>query len=269
MNCEICKFQNPKGTVTAIIIKDNKVLLLKRNEGPFINYLDLPGGYMSKDETPVDAIKREIKEELNVDCGATFLRSEPGYAYWKGNKYPVISLFYLVELQGEIKLNNENKDFVWMPIKDLIPEQIAFDTNSKIAKWLKDNFVLDLVRVRELIKQLDSTAEVNEQSLYQAIISGHIEKIYNNGKLVALGTIFPRQTILRCQAVIEDMICDEAYRGKGFGREILRKLLKWAKENGVEMVELTTNPKRIAANELYKSEGFKLHPTNHYLYKVV
>ena len=83
-----------------------------------------------------------------------------------------------------------------------------------------------------------------------------------------MGWIFPRQTLLRHQAVIEDMIVDETYRGKGLGRKILLDLIEWAKKQGVEVVELTTNPKRIAANELYKSVGFQLHPTNHYLLRL-
>ena len=80
-----------------------------------------------------------------------------------------------------------------------------------------------------------------------------------------MGWIFPRQTMLMCQAVVEDMIVDESQRGKGLGEKILRDLIKWAKRNGVEVIELTTNPKRLAANSLYKKVGFKLHETNHYL----
>ena len=83
-----------------------------------------------------------------------------------------------------------------------------------------------------------------------------------------MGWIFPRQTMLRNQAVIEDMIVDDNQRGKGYGKEIVLDLIKWAKNNGVEMIELTSNPKRIAANELYKKVGFNLHPTNHYLMKL-
>ena len=80
-----------------------------------------------------------------------------------------------------------------------------------------------------------------------------------------MGWIFPRQTMLRNQAVVEDMIVDESQRGKGLGEKILRNLIDWAKKEGVEVVELTTNPKRVAANSLYQKVGFKLHPTNHYL----
>ena len=80
-----------------------------------------------------------------------------------------------------------------------------------------------------------------------------------------MGWIFPRTTLLRKQAVIEDMIVDEKHRGKGYGRTILKNLICWAENNGIEVIELTTNPKREAANALYKSEGFQLHETNHYL----
>ena len=93
--------------------------------------------------------------------------------------------------------------------------------------------------------------------------------VEEGGEFIGMGWIFPRQTMLRRQAVIEDMIVDDRYRGKGLGEKILLDLLRWAKSNGVEVVELTTNPKRIAANALYQKVGFKLHETNHYLLKLI
>lgn len=123
--------------------------------------------------------------------------------------------------------------------------------------------------VKNLIQQLDPSAEVTPKKWEEAVKNGFVATEYNEeGKLIGFGWIFPRQTLLRKQAVVEDMIVDGAYRGTGLGRKILQKLIDWARKNGVEVVELTTNPKRIAANELYKSEGFKLHETNHYLLKL-
>lgn len=127
---------------------------------------------------------------------------------------------------------------------------------------------LDINRIKELVFQLDPTAEVSEKNLREAMNNGHLATEYDGDKLIGMGWIFPRQTMLRKQAVVEDMIVDENYRGKGLGRKILKELIKWAKEQGVEIVDLTTNSKRVAANELYKSEGFKLHETNHYLLKL-
>lgn len=52
----------------AIILKDNKILIGKRsNNVPFSGLWEFPGGKLEKNETPQEAIKRELKEELNVD----------------------------------------------------------------------------------------------------------------------------------------------------------------------------------------------------------
>lgn len=262
--CDLCKFENPKISTAGIIIKDQKVLVAKRVSEPFKGKWDFLGGYLGKNETPEDGHKREIKEELGVDCDVTFLGSFPGTASFKDFEFPVVGFAYLTELKGEIKLNKEeNSELAWIPIKEL--NDIAFDSNRKILKFIKEKFIYNLEKVRELVAQLDSTAEVNEQSLYKAIFGGYVSKVEENGKLLGMGWIFPRQTMLRRQAVVEDMIVDQNQRGKGFGEKILKDLIAWAKKEGIEVIELTTNPKRLAANSLYKKVGFKLHETNHYL----
>lgn len=266
-DCFLCKFNNPKPSTTGIIIRDGKLLVAKRVHEPYKGEWDFLGGYIEEGETPEEAHRREIKEELGVGCEITFLGSFPGTAQYNDFEYPVLNFAYLTELKGEIKLNKkENSELEWVPIKDL--KTIAFDSNQKILKFLKEKFLYNLKNVKELVAQLDSSAIVNEQSLYKAILNGYISKIEKNGEMMGIGWIFPRQTLLRKQAVVEDMIVDEKYRGKGLGERILLDLIAWAKKQGIEVVELTTNPKRIAANSLYQKVGFKLHPTNHYLLKL-
>ncbi|KKQ66375.1 MAG: NUDIX hydrolase [Candidatus Daviesbacteria bacterium GW2011_GWA2_38_24] len=266
-DCELCNFRNPKGAVTAVIIQNGRLLMLKRSEEPFKGMWDLPGGYMQEMETPEQGILRELKEELEVKSKTTFIKCFPGYGYWKGDKFPIVSHAFLVEIQGEIKLNEENSAYEWVPLKEI--ESVAFDSNMDILKFLKEKFIFDLDRIRELVKQLDPSAEVKEQSLYKAVLGGYLATEYDNGILVGMGWAFPRQTLLRKQAIVEDMIVDESQRGKGLGYKVLNSVIQQAKADGVEVVELTTNPKREAANKLYQKYGFQLHTTNHYLYKVI
>jgi len=268
-NCELCAFNNPKCTVTAVIIRDGKILLIKRAEEPFKGKWDFPGGYLNHLETPEQALKRELKEELDVEADLCFIISIPGTSVWKDQEFAILCHFYLADLgEQDIKLNRENSSYGWVRVAELNPREITFAANQEMAGLVKEKFNFDLERVRELMRQLDSSAVVKEQVLYRAVLNGHLEQIFDNGKLIGMGWIFLRQTALRKQAVIEDMIMDEAYRGRGLGKAILEKLVKWAAEQGVEMIELTSSPKRIAANELYKKFGFELHTTNHYLYKV-
>ena len=269
--CELCAFENPKATSTGIVIHKNRVLLLKRNEEPFKGKWDFIGGYLDKGETPEQAMSRELKEELSVHgFKLDFVKTFAGTAQWGDKKFPILSHLFLVELEDHrvITLNEENSEYTWVNIRDIHTDSIAFDSNQVISQYLKDNFVFDLTRIRELMAQLDPSAVINEHSLYRAMLNGYVSRKYDEDKLVGMGWIFPRQTALRRQAVVEDMIVDESQRGKGLGKEILKDLLAWAKDQNMDMVELTTNAKREAANGLYKSEGFWLHETNHYLYNV-
>ncbi len=260
--CELCSFRNPKPTATAIFIQDGKLLVVKRNHEPFKNKWDFVGGYLQENETPEEALRREIKEELDAEAELSFLGAFPGTDSYKEFEYPILSFAYLAELKGEIRLNEENSEYTWLEPKKI---DIAFDSNAKLLEHVK-KMVFNYGEVKELVKQLDPTAEVKEFSLYKALLNGHVSRIYDGPRLVGMGWIFPRQTMLRHQAVAEDMIVDTAYRGKGLGEKILLDLIEWAKSKGVEVIELTTNPSRTAANELYKKHGFVLHPTNHYLY---
>ncbi|MFA5828795.1 MAG: NUDIX domain-containing protein [Candidatus Shapirobacteria bacterium] len=135
-DCELCKFENPKPTVTAVIIRDGKILVLKRNENPFAGEWDFAGGYLQKNETPEEALKRELKEELGVESDLKFLGYFAGTASYHDYEFPVINIAYYANLLGDIKLNTEeNSEVVWMPISEL--ETVAFDSNQKILKYIK------------------------------------------------------------------------------------------------------------------------------------
>lgn len=53
-------------SVTAVVIKDNKVLLARHTYGGGKGMLIIPGGYVEEGETPQDAVVREFKEETNI-----------------------------------------------------------------------------------------------------------------------------------------------------------------------------------------------------------
>ncbi len=92
---------------------------------------------MNEAETPEEALRREIMEELGVECQSMkFLDFFPGYASWKGAEYPVLSLAFLVKLgDNAMKLNHEVAELKWFRLDNLPP--IAFDSNVKIISYLK------------------------------------------------------------------------------------------------------------------------------------
>lgn len=50
-----------------LIIKDNKILLIKKHGGPYDGKLDLPGGTIEFGEHPKAALKRELMEEVGIE----------------------------------------------------------------------------------------------------------------------------------------------------------------------------------------------------------
>jgi ribosomal protein S18 acetylase RimI-like enzyme len=69
------------------------------------------------------------------------------------------------------------------------------------------------------------------------------------------------------RARIEDVVVDEAMRGKGIGESLVRHALDLARDTGADGVALTTNPRRAAANRLYQRLGFNHWKTNLYFYE--
>ncbi len=62
--------------VAAIIRKDEKVFATQRGYGDFKDWWEFPGGKMEAGETPEEALKREIREELSTEISVDeFLRT--------------------------------------------------------------------------------------------------------------------------------------------------------------------------------------------------
>jgi ribosomal protein S18 acetylase RimI-like enzyme len=68
------------------------------------------------------------------------------------------------------------------------------------------------------------------------------------------------------RAWIEDVVVDEAARGRGVGEALNQHALERARLLGAKTVDLTSRPSREAANRLYQRIGFVPRETNVYRY---
>ena len=53
-------------------------------------------------------------------------------------------------------------------------------------------------------------------------------------------------------------------RGRGYGKELMTAMIEAAKKMNVHHIQLTSNPARVAANQLYQELGFERYETNCY-----
>ncbi|HWC38355.1 MAG TPA: GNAT family N-acetyltransferase [Acidimicrobiales bacterium] len=84
------------------------------------------------------------------------------------------------------------------------------------------------------------------------------------GDIVGTLTLAVFRIPTQVRAWIEDVVVDEAARGRGVGEALNEEAIRRAAAAGVRNVDLTSRPSREAANRLYRRLGFELRETNVY-----
>lgn len=95
-----------------------KYLLLKRINPPRI--WSPPGGWVELLESPEEGVKREIKEETNLEVEVI----SPVFV-WSKAKARVLGIIYLCRYQkGQLNINSEFSAFTWKTIEEMKEEKI-------------------------------------------------------------------------------------------------------------------------------------------------
>ncbi len=71
--CQRIHYEQLKVGAGALIELDKRILLLQRNQAPFAGCWNLPAGYVEADESPVEAVIREVYEEVGLQVKVTGL----------------------------------------------------------------------------------------------------------------------------------------------------------------------------------------------------
>ena len=118
-----------------IILKDNKIALIRKARGGYKGKLDLPGGGIEHTETPEEALVRELQEEAGVTVTKYELFGVPSSnILWQMTeeiKEDVhdIGIIYKVEIKEEnVKEEPDGIDSEgcnWYDIKELNKEELS------------------------------------------------------------------------------------------------------------------------------------------------
>jgi ADP-ribose pyrophosphatase YjhB (NUDIX family) len=92
--CGFVDYKNPKPCVGAVIVKYNKVLLVRRAREPFKNHWDFPGGFLECGEHPHGGLKREVAEELRISIKIISLLGIYPDQYGAGGE-STLNIYYL------------------------------------------------------------------------------------------------------------------------------------------------------------------------------
>lgn len=115
--------------VGALIIEDNKLLIVKNNSSPI--YL-MPGGTVEKKESKLQALERELDEELRVH-----LKSQTEFKTYYADKalfhdLPLRFVTYLTEIEGVPTPCHEIIEVTWLTTDNFKNYELAPTFKSKV-----------------------------------------------------------------------------------------------------------------------------------------
>ncbi len=98
----------------ALVDPDNRVLITRRPAGrPMGGLWEFPGGKVEADETPEAALRRELREELNIDVCPTCL-SPFTFASHAYEAFHLLMLLYLCRQWDGVIRPREGQEIAWV-----------------------------------------------------------------------------------------------------------------------------------------------------------
>ena len=132
--------------VKAIITKENEFLVIHQRLDD-IGYWDLPGGRVKYGESPYDTLKREVKEETNLDVEI----EKPAGMFWFFRKTDgaqvVCNTFFCKIAGGEIDLSKNPierelesiTEFRWVTKNEFLQEEYTTGRNSSLKQLIEES----------------------------------------------------------------------------------------------------------------------------------
>jgi ADP-ribose pyrophosphatase YjhB (NUDIX family) len=131
---------SPLVGVGAVVIQENRVLLIRRGQPPLLGEWSLPGGVLECGETLREAVAREVREEtgLLVETGEMLgvyervIRDDEGRV-----RYHYVLIDFLCRpVGGDLKAGSDAADVRWFTRDELPTLNLAYDANDVVRKGL-------------------------------------------------------------------------------------------------------------------------------------
>lgn len=148
-NCGLQYFINSAAAVACLIFNSKGELLMTRRAiEPHAGMLDLPGGFIDPGESAEEAVRRELKEELNVTVkNLKYLTSKANEYIFSGVTIFTTDMAFLVEVESleNLSARDDVSDFEWINPKTVNDTEIPLQSIRYFVKNMAigfDNFHL-------------------------------------------------------------------------------------------------------------------------------
>jgi ADP-ribose pyrophosphatase YjhB (NUDIX family) len=136
--CNFIHFRDPKVAVIALVTLDQRVLLIQRAIDPARGKWALPGGYMDAGELPVEALQRELYEEVALRVQVRKLLDTFPILTPDGRNLGLVLAYHAVPADGqatELICDTELCAAGWF-LPGALPTDLAFEsTQVLLNRW--------------------------------------------------------------------------------------------------------------------------------------
>lgn len=122
--------------------------------------------------------------------------------------------------------------------------------------------------IADMLAQLTTREYPFGEQELRAIVEDSASQLFvmrDNERIMGMLTLGHYTSPTGRKVWVEDVVVSADYRGKGLGRRLINHAIEYCRENlSPCTLMLTSNPARVAANELYRTSGFEPKQTNVY-----
>ncbi len=137
-SCDFIYYHNPIPAAGAVVIKNDKILLVKRAVMPKVGWWCIPAGFMEWNEHPRETAIREVKEETGIDIELKGI-----FEVYSGNDDPrmnaVLILYLAEEIGGKLSADDDAMDVEYFGFDEL-PEKIAFESHNQALRDYNERY---------------------------------------------------------------------------------------------------------------------------------
>jgi NADH pyrophosphatase NudC (nudix superfamily) len=140
-SCGRSWYRNPAPTAAGVLVHDGKALVAVRGQEPDEGRLDVPGGFVEVDETPVEAVRREMNEELGIEVEVSdddYVQSAAHQYGEEGEWLPSMG-FRVHWVSGDISPADDVADVRWVRREELEDLDFAWPHDRELVRKVLDD----------------------------------------------------------------------------------------------------------------------------------
>jgi 8-oxo-dGTP diphosphatase len=128
-------WRKPSVTADGLVIKNDKILLIRRGNEPFKDMYALPGGFLEYGETMEDCVVREVKEETGIITDIIQLSGVFSSPDRDPRGHFVTAVYHLRPTGGKLRAGDDAAAAKWFDL-DALPE-MAFDHADIVKEFIE------------------------------------------------------------------------------------------------------------------------------------